>query len=468
MIKRISFFIVLVSFTLTGLSQEYKIDVEIKGLENQALNLGHYYGDKQYLVDTIQLDDHGKGSFVNHEKFKQGIYLIITEKRQYFEILVGDDQVFSLKTDTSHYINNLEFKGSTINTAFIDYQKHMIGLNTKAHELRSRMGSTDDENVKQEIQSELKEVNSSARNYIKQKADEYPNTLLSVILNGMTNPEIPEFDVPDDVKNKDSVIWFKTYAYNVDHFFDNFDLSDERLIRTPLFHNKIEHYFKRILMQIPDTIIKYGEQVIGKTKYNDEPYEYVVRYLLNNYQGTKIMGMDKVFVHIAEEHILKGDNNDWFTDQTMKNIREKVIKTKPNLIGEVAPNLIMETPTGAYERLHDVNAKYILLYFWEPGCGHCKTVSPKLYDLYLQYDPSDFQVFAVYTQADKDEWVNYLEEKGFDWINVYDPHGTSRFRLFYDIYSTPTMYLLNKDKEIIAKRFAFENLKEMLERELGK
>jgi thiol-disulfide isomerase/thioredoxin len=180
------------------------------------------------------------------------------------------------------------------------------------------------------------------------------------------------------------------------------------------------------------------------------------------------MGMDNVFVHIAEEYYITG-KADWISDETMEKLKEEVAKHRFNLVGNIAQDLKMETINEEYERLHEIKAKFTLVYFFEPHCGHCKKVTPEVHKLYQEYDREDFEVFAVYTQGDKTEWLEYIHDKGYeDWINVWDPYNLTNFRFFYNIYSTPTLYLLDKDKKIIAKRIGAETLRSILEIELKK
>lgn len=79
----------------------------------------------------------------------------------------------------------------------------------------------------------------------------------------------------------------------------------------------------------------------------------------------------------------------------------------------------------------------------------------------------DVNIFTVYTQYDKDEWKVFLDEKNLyeeGWYNVWDgPYPHSQFRDFYDIYSTPVVYVLDKDKRIIGKRIGVENIKSLIE-----
>ena len=76
------------------------------------------------------------------------------------------------------------------------------------------------------------------------------------------------------------------------------------------------------------------------------------------------------------------------------------------------------------------------------------------------------KVFAIYTQYDKEEWIKFIDEKEIKepgWINVWDgPYPHSRFRDYYDIYSTPVIYVLDKNKKIVGKRLNVENIKDLI------
>ena len=106
-----------------------------------------------------------------------------------------------------------------------------------------------------------------------------------------------------------------------------------------------------------------------------------------------------------------------------------------------------------------MKADYTIAYFWDPTCGHCKKVTPKLYEWWLENrDKKKVAVYGVNTIVDQQEIFNYLKEKPMDWIKVWDPYNQSKFRDLYDIYKSPEMYLLDKDKKIISKHIGVEDL----------
>jgi hypothetical protein len=81
--------------------------------------------------------------------------------------------------------------------------------------------------------------------------------------------------------------------------------------------------------------------------------------------------MDAVFLKIADEVYLSGQAT-WADSTVMATISKEAFLTRNNLIGNTAPELVMENIDGEIESLHQIQAKYTVLIFWEPNCGHCK------------------------------------------------------------------------------------------------
>ena len=209
-------------------------------------------------------------------------------------------------------------------------------------------------------------------------------------------------------------------------------------------------------------------QVIERSKKNEEVYHYVFLYLLNESNQSQIMGMDKVFVVLSEKYILK-DPKTWLDTAVVNKVRDRVNAVKPNLIGNIAPELKLPDSEGNYYSLRQVNAKYTLLYFWEPDCSHCQKTTPLLNkDLYQVLKSKGVDIYAVLTQNNKEKWTKAIQEyKIQEWTNVWDPSYTSNFRKLYDVTTTPIIYILDKNKKIVAKRLDVDSslkfLKAMLD-----
>ena len=193
------------------------------------------------------------------------------------------------------------------------------------------------------------------------------------------------------------------------------------------------------------------------------------------------MGMDAVFVHMVEKYYITNQCN-WVDSTELVKIADRAQKIAPNLIGRKAAEFydfygrpFMQDTLGIVHTLNEINADYTVLVFFGPTCGHCKKEMPKIkHDVdSLIAAGYDIKTFAVATEFDKKEWKKFInDQKIGDWINVADinhdaegnPVASSDWRDKYDIYSTPVIYLLDKEKKIIAKRISHTQIVEILSR----
>jgi thiol-disulfide isomerase/thioredoxin len=252
------------------------------------------------------------------------------------------------------------------------------------------------------------------------------------------------------------------YYYQTNHFFDNIDFSDSRLLNSPILEQKMGFYFRQIVPPIVDSIKVRVNQVLVKTKANKEVYNWAVRYLYQLYRESSVPGNTEVYNFIGEQFILNEPKR-WNDTVFVEKVRERVAKAKLNPVGSLATNLKLQTSLGKIQDLYSIKASRTILLFFNPGCEACHAVTEKLFKIYLQYKSKRIQVFAVYVDRKKDEWQNYISAKGLDWINVYDPTDSEGIEQKYDIYAIPMIYVLDQVKKVIAKDVPVEKLEGYLE-----
>ena len=172
--------------------------------------------------------------------------------------------------------------------------------------------------------------------------------------------------------------------------------------------------------------------------------------------------MDEVFHHLGQKYYL--DQEAWWVDSTTKQkIYERVIKVKYNLIGNRAVPFSMVDLDGIKHKLYDVQAEYTILVFWSSSCGHCKKTMPLIKDIYEEYRDRDVKVVGVNIDKKEEDWRKYLEKNDYDWLNLWDGNNLTNFRTFYNVDSTPIIYVLDQQKTIIAKRIDPDTLEKILE-----
>lgn len=463
--------------TILNAQSGYEIKVNIKGLSDTSIILGHYFASQSlYPDDTINVDKSGKGVFKGEEKLKQGLYFIFMPNGTYFELLIGDDQKFEIATDTADYVKNLEVNGSVDNELFIDFQRYMVRKQNEMKSLQEQFkDTTQSEKQKSNIRTEINKLLNEKQNKILALGEENPDLMVTTFLKATL-----EVDVPEDIKENRQA----AYEYAKAHYFDNFDLSDSRLLHTPLYESKMNNYLDNMVIQIPDSINKEIDLIVEKALNDSAIFRFVLISLFNKYAKSQIMGMDAVQVHIADKYYI--DKAWWSDEKFLADLKERVDILKPLLIGKIAPDqqlrvipaehfkkaandtALKKYPhAGAFMNIHDVQAEYTVLVFWEPTCSHCKKVIPKLYNIYQnQLKDKNIEVLAINTlfgEDGKEKWTDFINKNElYNWINAWNPYDY-KYKVEYDIRSTPQIYVLNNEKEIIGKKLGPENILELIE-----
>ena len=449
--------------TYSQLKTGYEIKLTINGLRDSTIFLAYHLGDKQYINDTIKLDNAGSAIIKGTTELPQGIYMIVLPGRRYFEILMPQDQQFSVSCSYNDFFNTLRFTGSDENTSFMDYQKKWISKQQQATALSKRIQENKQNSDSVKILSEKeKTLGNEMKAYLRSVSDDNKGNLLSVIVKAMLPVETPDFKIPSMIANPDSVKYVLNYNYNKNHFFDNIDFNDERLIRTPILQARLNAFFKNVIIPAPDSINKEIDRIMVKCRNNYKMFQFVSVYLFNHFRESEIMGHDAVMVKLADDIYLT-PKADWVSKEFKEDLRRQIALIKPNLIGKKAENLVMDSYKGIFVSLYDVDKDFTILYFWEPNCGHCKESTPKLKALYEKTRNYSLEVFAICTISEKDKWSKYIEENKLAWINGWDPQRNSRFDYYYNVQSTPLIYILDKNKKIIAKKISVEDISSFID-----
>ena len=452
----------------------YKISGEVIGLKDSTVMLAYYFGGKQYATDTADVIN-GKFTFSGNKELKGGMYLVVLSESKYFDLIVSE-QNFSFSTKLDDLVGAMTFKSSKENPPFYEYLNFITEMQKQVTPIRKQL-ETAQGDAKKDLQVKAQEIDEKVKayrtNFLIKNADKF----FSKIIMAATEVEIPEAPL-DSTGSPDKNF---SYLFYKKHFWDNIDFSDERMLRTPIFFSKMDQYLEKLTAKHPDSINISADILVKKARANDEIFKYVVSYITSTYERSKIMGMDAVFVHMVEKYYITNQCN-WVDSTELVKIADRAQKIAPNLIGRKAAEFydfygkpFMQDTLGIVHTLNEINADYTVLVFFGPTCGHCKKEMPKIkHDVdSLIAAGYDIKTFAVATEFDKKEWKKFInDQKIGDWINVADinhdaegnPVASSDWRDKYDIYSTPVIYLLDKEKKIIAKRISHTQIVEILSR----
>ena len=293
--------------------------------------------------------------------------------------------------------------------------------------------------------------------------------MLAALFRSLKEPTIPIAEKQPGGKY-DSIF---AYHFYKDHFWDGVSFTDERLLRTPIFELKLDKYFKTLVTPEPDSIKQEADQLLAKAAPNKEMYKYLLTYFVQAYINPQYMGQDAVFVHLFEKYINNNAEVDWFTEKYKKYMTDRAYSLMANLIGAPAQNLELVDTLDKPRPLYDINAPFIVICFWDATCSHCKEIVPRLDSMFQhKWKQEGIALYGVMVDGGKEAWINYIRQNNLkDWIHVYETTamrdagyatGKPNYRQLYDVYQTPILYLLDKDKRIIAKKLTYEQIEEVL------
>ena len=442
----------------------YQITATVTPFKNAWLYLGTYYGKYKTLADSAMADANGTAVFKGTKKLDKGIYFLVSpDKAILFEMLMDDKQHFTVKADTAHS-ENISFTGSEENTNFQNYTKflaqHVPALTSLQAKLKDAKNASDSAQIIADITKENKVLDDYREGVIKDN----PTSMLALFFKSVKRPEVP---AGMDRNSKEAFYFVK------EHFWDDVAFDDARLLHTPFFDPKIDEYFKYYVSPEPDSVKEEVNYMLLSARTNKDMFQYLLGKFTDKYINPEIMGQDKVFLFLFDNFYSKGDTA-WLKPDQRKYIFNRAYSLMANQLGEPAPTLDLTDTSGKIHSLYNLQAPFTFVVFWDPNCSHCKVEVPRVDSIYeAKWKAAGVKVYAVNTSdAAVQEWKNFINEHHLDtWTHVYqtkeaktadEQANRPNYRQLYDVFQTPTMYLLDKDKRIIAKGLSILQFDEVM------
>ncbi len=489
-------FVFCFSAIYTHAQSGYDITINLKNCKDTIAFLTYYQFDKTLIKDTCKSIKNGRIVFKGKDKLDKGIYTLVSQKKTiYFDFFIDDqNQKLELNSDLNlNDLDGLSAVNSPLENEFFDYIKFINKQNKEFQDYRISIDvkTKKDTLLLNEKQKVLdKRIQLYEQNFISKHKATYIADVIDLKMEKVLQ------DIPKASNGRpDSLMVYKYYK---NHYWDNIDFKEDATMRNPFFFPKLKKYFESVIISHPDSLIVEVDRILDKTKQGSLLYKYTLAHLIYSYETSKIMGLDKVFVHISDHYFKTGKAGGIYDDDSViSRIMKRADLLRPLLIGANAPDLAMikandyeivkkmgfeaaknsEEATKVYyanegvlnkmfNHLYSVNADFIILVFWDVDCGHCQKEIPKLIKLYneLKLDKKDLKVYSVYTLHEGDKYLKYIADNGLkDWINVYDGAHINNVTVKYDVYSTPVIYILDKNKKIKAKRIGVEQIKDIIE-----
>ena len=453
----------------TVASTGHSIQISLKPYQNTKIYIGTNYGNSRVLADSAILNDKSEGVFESSKKLTPGIYFVVSPKYAIlFDFLVDENQKFKIIADTTN-LTAVTIIGSKENDIFKNYSKSMNDIGVQLGEIekafKSAINANDSTTLVNKYNDKKKELNDKRQAIMKGQ----PNTMTAYFLNVMQRPDAPAIPI---VNGKADSTYPFYYVKN--HFWDNVVFNDNRLVRTPFFETKLDEYFKNYISREPDSIIEEVQYMLTVAKTGNEIYPFLLFKFTNKYITPEFMGQDKVFLHIYQNFFAKGDTT-LLNEASKKSITERAYSMMANQLGLAAPPLVINDINDKKISLYDMASPYTFVAFWDPTCSHCKEEIPRVDSFYKAiWSKLNVKILSVNINfKELASWKTFIKENQLaGWIHAYQTEADlnkeiqqgkpTTIRQLYDVFKTPTFYLLDANKKIIAKNLSIEQFNDFL------
>ncbi|MCB0805890.1 MAG: redoxin domain-containing protein, partial [Bacteroidales bacterium] len=446
---------VFVFFGFFTFAQNHSIQIQIKNLPPTDVYLADFYGDKNNMLDTAFPDTSGLFSFQMKQIYPAGMYRVFLDKDVFFDLIYNLEDI-KIQSEFEYLYDSLKVLKSEENKIYYTYLKAGNAYQRK-FDLLAPLVTYFPQNDSFYTQARDKYIRVQ-KNYI-------------ALINNLIEKNPDSYAVK--VIKRRQPIYFEPgmndrerREYVIDHFFDNVDFSDVDLIRSNVYTTLAIEYMSLYSNpnlnqdQLQDEFIKAVDEIMLNTMQNNLVYEFVVEYLVGGFERYHF---DKVLDYIAENYAPEQCEN----EERKTDLQTRLKKYAELSVGKPAPDINLPDEQGRMVNLYDIDTKYTLVIFWASWCPHCNEMMPKIKNIYESSLSSDkMEILSVSIDNDNAEWQKNLSENNYPWIDVSDLKGwDSPAAIDYNIYATPTMFLLDKNKKIVAKPITFDELKNALFKE---
>jgi len=448
-------------------SSRATLSFQLEGLQGSVVNLGYYLGGQAFRLDSATVNPAtGKFSF-QKENLKPGLYFLTAGSSRLFDfILASPSDSFSIR-GAANRPEALVVENSLENTAYFAFEKERIKLEEKITaqeqmlDMVSRATKGDPESLKP-LQQNLEALYQAGDSIAIAFTKNYPSTLYAQML--LSVRPSPEDSGPKKLKptlngknNPAFAAWQRA------HYFDHTDFRDERLLYNNFWHSFFDGFFARHVVPQPDSLIRAIDQVLAKMPRHGAFYRFAVLRLVQFFEQNEAPGADRIFVHLVDKHLRK-DDTPWLDMATLERLAYKADVHRPNLTGSLAINFELPDEAGKTHSLYGLQAPVTMLVFYSPLCEHCKEMMPKIYQIYLDYTPKGLKTIALNTDQQHVYWKKFVAQQGWQWLDLASPNGIENLEKQFAAVNLPVIYLLDKDKRIVAKRIQPDKLGEALSR----
>ncbi|MFH1160241.1 MAG: redoxin domain-containing protein [bacterium] len=430
----------------------FMLQGKIGNLPQKTLYLLNFYGEKNSVVDSTRTDADGTFSFSLPSSLAPGMYRLNWGKDKFIDLVFNRENI-RLQTQAEYPGDSLRILESVENLLYYPY----LALDRTNQMKLELLQPVLDYYPQQDpfyfqAAAEYEAIQEEQETRLDSLQEGNPGSYAIRIFALYRTPYLPA-SLPPKLR----------LTYLKQHYFDRLNFNDSALLRSNAWANKAISYLalysdnRFTQKQLEAEFIKAVTLMLNAASVNPEVFKFLLDYLVSGFDKYHF---EDVITYVAENF------QDPFAceDSERKSALQKKLDTfKKIAIGQPAPDFELPDAKGKQVNLSSIPAEFTLVIFWSSECGHCMEILPKVKALYDAQKQKRYEILAVSIDTSRSAWLQVIKDEKLPWINASELKGfDSKPADLYNIYATPTMFLLDKDKKILAKPISYRELEAAL------
>ncbi len=452
--------VLLFAIQLQVRGQGYQVEVFIRTLPDRMVYLSLFDKDEFRLVDSVK-SMNGSFYFFKSDHQPGGMYRIDlqvpdsrnTQNGAGFIEFIWADESFTIFADYNNIAETVAFGNSLENDLLAEFRQFEGKYEDKMASLWPLIDHYPEEDrFYRDAAGHLLNLQEERDRYILELSQRSPDLFAARLIDTYRSATIPT-----DLKGMQRIEFMKQ------HYFNLSPIDDPALLHAPVYNRKIIDYL--MLYRLPeasfeeqeDAFIEAVDMIMANVSGDPELRSFSVEYLL---EGFRSYGMERVEIYIVDTYV----DETCITD-AVELAQQRVEGYRRMEVGKIAEDILIRSADRKMVKLSEVDADYTLVLFWATYCEHCVKLIVELREWYSNEKPDNMEVFAVSIDTSRMEWDRFVNTFDTPWINTHEPMGwEGKSASDYNVYATPTLYLLDRERRIIARPLNLRELRRALKK----
>ncbi len=425
--KKILFLLIL--FLPVAVFSQCVFSGKIIGYSFGRLYICEQFGDDSKVVETITTNANGEFVF-NFTNQQVGLYRIHADNKDYFDIIYSGENI-RLETSIRNMKSSMKILESAENQQLYAYVAQAELAEYKIGILRELVKIYPQGEfltaAEKELGKEKAQVNTCLDKAIKQKNGTFASRYLSYFR------EI-NFNISESTDKK------------MNFLSRNFPMNDLELLNSNAYHHFIVSYLKKYE---PSEYLNAVREILDYLKQgNQEIFSKMFDYVLTGFESME--RYDDLY-QLSVEY-----GNSCSTDG---NLKTRVKSYTDLRVGAKAPDFEIETIDGEDVVLSQMKNDYTLVIFWATWCENCKEEIPRINEAISLFKRAKVDIVAISIDEEEADIKKYVKENSISFKVASDLLGwEGKIVTDYAVYATPSMFIVDKNMNIVAKPITGEQL----------